>query len=357
MDRITALLAGRIGAGVIRHVRGTAIFQRSLPAKTFALLLAFLLPPVAAAETFKIATILPDGTRWMEAMRGGAEEIAKRTDGRVKFRFYPGGVMGNDQTVLRKIKLGQLHGGAITGGGLASVYPDAQIYGLPFLFANLDEVDHVRARMDAVLLKGIEQQGFVSFGFSEAGFAYFMSDDPLSTVDDLRRQKVWIPDGDEISRATLEAMQIAPISLPLTDVLAGLETGLIDTVAASPIGAIALQWHSRVRHLADLPLMYIYGTMILDQRRFARLTPADQAITREVMGRVFETLNAENRVANRQAREALAEQGIAFAAPTDAEAWVTGVNAAIEDLGRKGVFTTDRMNELRIHLDRLRHGG
>jgi TRAP-type C4-dicarboxylate transport system substrate-binding protein len=94
----------------------------------FVVLGVSLLPAISMATTLKIATIAPDGTSWMSEMRKGAEEIKARTDGRVSFRFYPGGIMGNDKSVLRKIRAGQLHGGAITGGGLAEVYPEANVY-------------------------------------------------------------------------------------------------------------------------------------------------------------------------------------------------------------------------------------
>ena len=124
--------------------------------------------------TFKIATISPDGTRWMNMMRAAANDIKSQTNGRVRFKFYPGGVMGNDSSVMRKIRIGQLHGAAFTGGGLAEAYPDIAIYGLPMLFANLAEVDYVRARMDKVFEAGMEDAGFVNFGIVEGGFAMFM---------------------------------------------------------------------------------------------------------------------------------------------------------------------------------------
>ncbi|MEW7993872.1 MAG: TRAP transporter substrate-binding protein DctP, partial [Candidatus Thiodiazotropha endolucinida] len=105
------------------------------------LLLLLLLNPMSqAGTTLKIATLAPDGTNWMKEMRAAAKQIKQQTDGRVKIRFYPGGVMGNDSSVLRKIRIGQLHGGAITGGGLSSIYKDAQVYTLPFQFRNLQEV-------------------------------------------------------------------------------------------------------------------------------------------------------------------------------------------------------------------------
>ncbi|MCU7941035.1 MAG: TRAP transporter substrate-binding protein DctP [gamma proteobacterium symbiont of Bathyaustriella thionipta] len=82
------------------------------------LFLLFSNTTIVQAKTFKIATLSPDGSDWMQKMRSGAKEIKQKTNGRVKFKFYPGGVMGDDQAVLRKIRIGQLHGGALGGGSL-----------------------------------------------------------------------------------------------------------------------------------------------------------------------------------------------------------------------------------------------
>ena len=318
--------------------------------------LVLLLPVAVQATTFKIASIAPDGTSWMSEMRKGADEIKARTAGRVSFRFYPGGIMGNDKSVLRKIRAGQLHGGAVTGGGVAEIYPEANVYSIPFLFRNYSEVDYVRERMDPVLLEGLKQQGFISFGLSEGGFAYLMSTSPVSGIDDLRGHKVWVPEGDEISRAAFEATDVSPVSLPLTDVLTGLQTGLIDTVAGSAIGAIALQWHTRVQYLTDAPLAYLYGSMVLKRKAFEKLSAADQKIVHEVMNTVFSRLNKRNREDNESALKAIQEQGIELVQPDPAERerWRKSVEIAMDKLLRNGLFKAEMLQRVEELLGNYR---
>jgi TRAP-type C4-dicarboxylate transport system substrate-binding protein len=310
------------------------------------------------AQTFKIATVFPDGTSWMNTVREGAMEIAQRTDGRAKFRFYPGGVMGNDTTVLRKIRIGQLHGGALTGGGVAEIYPDSQIYNLPFSFNSYAEVDYVRQRMDSQIIEGLKQKGFISFGLSGGGFAYLMSSNPLASIDDLRNQKVWSPQGDSISRAAFESIGVSPIPLPLTDVLTGLQTGLINTVSSSPIGAIALQWHTRVKYLTDMPLLYLYATLVVKRKTFEKLSSADQKIVHEVMSRTFNKISEKNRKDNEAAREALKNQGISFMKPAAKEQkeWSGKVSDAMTELTRQGHFSEAMLQTLRSHLHDYRQG-
>ena len=246
-----------------------------------ALACAWIFP--AQALELKIATVAPDGSGWMRAMRAAADYIRTETDDRVIFKFYPGGVMGDDSQILRRIRVGQLHGGAFTSGGLAELYPALQAYGVPLLFRSLDEVDHVRAALDTELLAGLEEAGFVSFGFIEGGFAQFLSAEPVRSVEDLRRRKVWIPDGDPISLLSLERLGVSPVPLPVTDVMTALQTGLLDVVASSPVVALVLQWHTKVRYVTDLPVAYSYGIFAVDSRTFNRISADDQRIVREVM--------------------------------------------------------------------------
>ncbi len=319
-------------------------------------LLALLLPQQGYAVTFKIATLAPDSTPWMTAMREGAEEVEKKTEGRVQIRFYPGGVMGNDKSMLRKMKVGQLQGCTLTGGGLASIYPDSQLYSLPFLFRSFEEVDYVRERMDSIFIEGMEKEGFISFGLSEGGFAYFMSQNPLRTVDDLKHQKVWSPEGDEISRQAFEALGISPVPLPMTDVLTGLQTGLIDTVGVSPVGAIALQWHTKINYLADTPLLYLYGTMVVKKSAFTRLSKEDQEVMRNAMAKAFRKINTQNRQDNAAARKALQEQGVVFIKPTgeDLAKWRQVVRNRMDEMGKQGLFSGKLLDQLRAYLQNYR---
>jgi TRAP-type C4-dicarboxylate transport system substrate-binding protein len=308
------------------------------------------------ATTLKIATIAPDGTGWMKAMRNGAKAVEIKTHGRVKLRFYPGGVMGNDKSILRKISIGQLHGGAITGGGLASVYPDAQVYNLPFRFRSFDEVDYVRKHMDPVLIEGIRKKGFISYGLSEGGFAYLMSKNPVTRFSELQKQKVWVPEGDDISISVFHALDIAPIPLPLTDVLTGLQTELINTVATTATGAIALQWHTRLEHLVDIPVTYLFGTLIIREKALKKLSHEDRQILEQVLTDTFININMQNREDNNTALQALKSKGMQFIQPAESEIvpWRNLVNQSVANMVAEGRISREIFNELEELLSTYR---
>lgn len=264
------------------------------------------------AFTFKIATLSSEGSVWMENMRAGAKEIEKRTDSRVKFKFYPGGVMGGDKNVLRKMRFNQLHGTALSGAGLSDIYPEIQLYNLVLKFKSFQEVDYVRQRMDEELIAGLEKKGMISFGLAEMGFAYIMSTTAIANVAELRQQKVWVPDSNKIAIAAFKAASVSPIPLPLRDVLMGLQTGMINTVAGTATGALALQWHTKIKYVAELPLSYVFGTLVLNQKAFNKISINDQKIVREEMAKVAHKVDQQSRQDNISAGNALKNQGIQF---------------------------------------------
>ena len=311
---------------------------------------------VAQAVVFKIATLAPEGSGWMQKIRAGAQEIREQTDGRVKFKFYPGGVMGDDKAVLRKIRIGQLQGGALIAGSLAQFFPDSQVYNLPFIFKSFDEVDYVRQRMDSLLVDGLEAAGMVTFGLAEGGFAYAMSKVPIRSLEDLRKQKVWIPDNDAISLETVRTFDVNPIPLSLADVRTGLQTGLVDTVTTSAIGALALQWHTQVKYVSDVPFIYIIGMMAIARDAFMTLTSGDQKIVRAVMGDVFKDIDRQNRVDNVNAHQALLNQGLEFVQPSSEGMadWKATADKVAQRLVDAQLLSADVVAALQDHLSRFR---
>lgn len=323
------------------------IFRRSLVAAICAASLLVAAAP-ASAVVFKIATDAPDGSLWVSSLRSVAAQVAERTEGRVTFKFYPGGVMGDDKAVMRKIRSGQLHGAVMTVGGLTRTYTDIQLYNMPMAFRSLAEVDHVRAHMDQTLLDGLEERGFVSFGIAEVGFAYAMSQERIATLDEVRAHKVWVPDGDEGAARTLESFGISPIPLSIADVLGGLQTGLIDAVTVPPVAAIVLQWHTQLDHVLDLPLLYVYGTLAVSKRQFNKISEEDQAYLRDVMGDLVREVNQQNRRDHERAVEVLEEQGLAWhtADPGVVAEWQDLADAASVELVDAGIVTGPLYEEL-----------
>ncbi len=324
----------------------------------FSFLLAALVAGPATAQEIRIATLAPADSEWMRTMSAGGDRIRELTDGRVVLKFRAGGVAGSDAQVLRKIRIGDLHGGAFSAGGLGSLYSGLNVYGIPLIFRSLEEVDYVRARLDPKLAAGLEQAGFVSFGFSEGGFSNLLSNVPVSHVDDLRRQKVWVPDNDPISFEVLEGFRLAPVPLEVSDALLGLERGLVDVVAAAPVVALVLQWHTQVKYRTDLPISYSMGVLAISNDVFDDLSPGDQEVVRSVLTEVMAEIDASSREDNAEARRIMADMGIETVPVNagDVEGWREVIREQFSDIRSRRDIDTEVFDEMLGLLEDFRAG-
>jgi len=240
------------------------------------LALTFAAPPALAEKTWvlKFATLAPAGTTWVKLLEEWAEQVKTESGGRLVFKIYPGGVQGDEPDVLKKIRFGQLQGGAFTGYGIGQIYSPARVLELPFLFENLDEFDYVRERLMPSIEQGYRDNGYELVGWMEVGFIFFFSREPIATLDDLRKRRIWFWQGDPLSKAFFDAGGLSPVPLSIIDVYTSLSTGMIDTVYAPPLGAIALQWFTKTQYITNVPMANGIGSLVVS-RRFYQDLPQD----------------------------------------------------------------------------------
>lgn len=317
----------------------------------------FIGMPAAYATDIKIATLAPNQSTWMIDMRAAGKTIKERTDGRVNLKFYGGGVQGASSKVLQKIKIGQLHGGVFAPNEFIKLYSDINLYGLPFAFESWEEMRYVREQMDADLAAGFDEHNFVTFGFV-GSFAMILSNEPVRNQAALRGKKVWLPEGDVITFEALKALNLSPVSLPVTDVLTGLQTGLLDMAGIPPEVAVALQWHTRVKYFTDMPLLYAMSFLAIDKRAIIKLSADDQAVLTEVLSETYANMDARMSIDSQDATQALVDIGIKKIDPDEGEledllATMSETNLA---MAKKGMFPLALYETMQRHISDYRNG-
>lgn len=319
--------------------------------------LSFLNPDIASADKviLKIGTLAPEGSTWVKTFRDINRELAEKTKDQVAIRIFPGGVLGDEEDMLRKIKVGQIQGGFFSGGGLGLIFKDIKILVIPSLFENYKEVDAVMAKMGGHLEKGIEDNGFKIMGWAESGFIYLFSKHPIRGAADLRKGKVWIWEDTAIGRAVFKELGINGIPLGIPDVLVSLQTGMIDTVYASPGAAISMQWFTRVAYMTDVPLSYSVGAAVLQKSAFEKIPQALRGTVEEIFRRHLALLKENVRKEDQKAIGVLTKQGIKLISPNIKELKemqalsLKGVDTLGED-----VFSKKTLAEVKTFLKALR---
>jgi TRAP-type C4-dicarboxylate transport system substrate-binding protein len=310
-----------------------------------------------AREQFiiKLATLAPEGSPWMNTFHKVNGEIQEKTDGKVKLKAYPGGVLGEDRDMLRKIRIGQIHAGGFTGTGLSLINEDISVMAIPFLFRDYGEVDHVLGTMGGHFGRGFEKKGYVLLGWSEIGFVYLLSNVPLTSMEEIRGAKVWALEGDPLATPVLRKAGVAPIPLGIPDVLMALQTNLIDVAYASPLAAIALQWFTKVKYMTNLPLSYSLGGVLVTRRMFGTIPSNLQEIVKKVFQYHTSLLNERTRRDNDEAIRVMVKQGIKLVTPTDEETeeFKRISLKAVDELAGT-VFSKDVFAEIKSHIDQYR---
>ncbi|MGD9282056.1 MAG: TRAP transporter substrate-binding protein DctP [Desulfobacterales bacterium] len=280
------------------------------------LLMGFAAAAPAKTMAIKLATLAPEGSSWIETFNAIDAEIQQKTNGQVRFKFYAGGVLGDEKDMLRKMYIGQIHAAALTSAGLSAIFSEMDVFQIPFIFESHHEVDFVLAQMDAFFRKGFEKNNTILLGWSEGGFVRLMSTKPVATLADLRKLKVWTWEDAPMTRLIFEEANVSAIPLSVPDVLVGLQTGLVDVVYAPPSGAISLQWFTKTRYITDVKLIYLIGGVVIKKKVFDKLTPAHQKIVMDVWQRQMIRLKQKIRRENQEAMQVMVDQGIKIIVPS-----------------------------------------
>ena len=311
-----------------------------------------LLAAVNAEAAIKVGVLAPEGTGWAKNIRLMASEIKDATKGNVEFKIYYGGSQGDEQDVLRKIRLGQLQGGIFTGKTLGEISGDVRVIEIPFMFNHNREKAHktLEAMQPYFDQKFIEKK-FKSLATFEIGQVYFVTQKKVQDLNAIKNLKIWSWDGDPIVTTMFESMNLNGVPLALPDVLSSLSTGVIDAAYAPPIGMIALQWNTKVKYMVDFPISYSIGAFVITGDAWAKVSPADQKATLAIAKKYEKEINAGNAKDNEDALNAMKAQKIEFVKFSDAEVKVAQGyrNAMVKKLTGK-LFSAEALKKLETEM-------
>jgi TRAP-type C4-dicarboxylate transport system substrate-binding protein len=299
------------------------------------LLLVFTSTPLPAEKTYelKFATLAPSGTTWMNLIEEWAATVRTESKGRLVFKIYPGGVQGDEQDVLKKIRFEQLHGGAFTGYGIGRIHSPTRVLELPFLFDNIGEIDYVRGHLMPDIEQGYRDNGYELLGWMEVGFIYFFSKQPIRSLEDLGKSRLWYWQGDALGKAFFDASELSPVPLSIIDVYTSLSTGMIDTVYAPPLGALALQWFSKTKYITNVPMANGIGSLVVSRKFFQSLPQDLQLLLKRTGREAGEKLVTASRRDNLESLKVLQEHGLVLV-EGDADLLFGEIEAISEKAGR-----------------------
>lgn len=277
--------------------------------------LALALPALGQKTIIRTATIVPDGTPMMQALKDMAAKVEKETGGEVVFKFFAGGTVGDEKLVIDKMKTNAIHAGAFTGVALGDIVPEVRILEIPWFFGSEDETLHALHALSDRFVSRFADEGYVHLGWNVAGAVYVFSKSRVSSVETMKQAKPWIWEGDPLAEEVFRAFSINPIPLALTAVLTNLQTNLIDTVYNTPSALIGLQWHDNVKYMVEYPIVYTVGALLISKAAFEKIPEKHRAKVKSVCWEASEQITEFMKEENKKALETLKGRGIEFIAP------------------------------------------
>lgn len=324
----------------------------------FGLLAVSAVPAPAQPIVVKMATLVPDGSSWHQILKETAEQWKTISGGRVIVRIYPGGVMGDDPDIVRKMRLGTINAAVLTSVGLAEVDKSVYALGVPLMFDSYEEVYYVLEKMRPRLEASLEAKGFVVLNWADGGWVQFFSQEPVATPDDLRALKLFTWAGDTDAVEIWKNAGFNPVPLPATELSTGLKTGLVTALGCPPQVAVISQYYTNARNMTDLRWQLLLGATVISKSAWdkipAELRPALLEASREAGKR----LQAEIRQSAGRDTEAMKKRGLNVV-PVDAKTRAIWQKTA-EDLYpriRGRVVPADAFDEAQRLRDEYRKTG
>ncbi len=227
-----------------------------------ALLMAFA-APAQAKVTVKLATLAPEGTSWFKALRQIGDEWSRISGGEVEIKIYAGGVVGNESQMVRKMRIGQVHGGQITNVGLADFDNAAQVIQTPLLIHNNAELDHVMGAMTGTFEERLKDKGIVVLNWGDAGWVHFFTGAPMTKPSEAGNFKMYAYEGDPAAVKLFDSFGFNSVVMTATDVLPSLQSGLIDAFPSTRLGGLSLQWFALAKNMLDVPWAPLVGATVI----------------------------------------------------------------------------------------------
>jgi TRAP-type transport system periplasmic protein len=233
---------------------------------------SLLLTGAARADVvIRLGTIAPEGSVWHDTLLEVRQRWREISGGEVDLRIYASGVLGGEDEMIRKMQRRSLDALTISGSGLPLIDSSVDCLHLPLLFESYEELDRVRNGISADLEQSFKRKGYEVLNWAEAGWVHFFAKSPVRTHADLRRLRLWIATGSPQSERLFRELGFRVVPLPATDMLTGLQTGLIEAIDVPPLFALLDRSYQAAPYMTDLPFAPLNAATVVTVAAWERV--------------------------------------------------------------------------------------
>lgn len=240
------------------------------------MLMAMVGVPLFAID-IKLAHVVNEQDAFHLAATKFKELTEKYTNGEVKVTIFPNAVLGDERTLLERMKMGIVDAGVITSGPFVNFVPQFGVVDMPFLFR---DAEHAYKVLDGPigdkLFADLEPQGWKGLAWAERGFRNLTNNKrPINKPEDVAGLKIRLMQ-NPIYVDSFKALGANAVPMAWTEALTALQQHTIDG-QENPLNVIvSFKLYESQKYLAITRHAYAPAPIIMSMMTWKKLTPAQQ---------------------------------------------------------------------------------
>jgi TRAP-type C4-dicarboxylate transport system substrate-binding protein len=239
----------------------------------------------------KMASLAPATSPWHDQLMLMRERWREASDGRVVLQIIPSGQGGEEDEVLRKMKIGQFQAGTFSLAGLQHVTTSVVVLAIPLLAEDQEDLHRIREAVGPELEEVFLEEGYVLLHWADLGWMRFFTKDPDPSPDAVRRQKAVQWGDDSMAYLWRDAGFPPGVKMPIADITVGLETGMVESINTAPLVVAGYQWFSSLPYMIDVPWAPLSGATLIDRRTWERIPEDLRPVLKEIAEEIGEDVN------------------------------------------------------------------
>jgi TRAP-type C4-dicarboxylate transport system substrate-binding protein len=260
--------------------------------------------------TIKLGSIAPEGSAFDTRLKRITAEWYKITGGTVRVKIYPGGIVGDEPNMIRKMRIGQLQAAIFTGMGMSYISPEVLALQMPWMVENDRELDHILRRTKSYFEGKMRKKGFVVVAWSKVGWVHFFSKKPVYTPADLKRQKFAVSTDNPQLLQSWRAIGFNAVPMGTNDMMAALQSGMIEAYYSTPLAAASFQWFAYTKNMCSMKIAPLIGGIVIHESAWNKIPKKYHSQLKQTTQRIVDGLYAEILALDRKALATMKKHGL-----------------------------------------------
>lgn len=235
-----------------------------------------------AATTIKIAHVVNEKDAFHQCALKFKELVEAGSNGELKVSIFPNAKLGDERTLLERMKLGVVDAGIITGGPIINFMPKFGVIDLPFIFSSPEHAYKVLdGPIGKQMLVEMEQFGWKGLAYGERGFRNLTnSKREVKTPEDIKGLKIRLMQ-NPVYVDSFKALGANAVPMAWTEVLTALQQGTVDG-QENPLNVIvAFKLYETQKYLSITRHAYAPNVIMMSMKTWKKLSPEQQALVAE----------------------------------------------------------------------------